>query len=135
MMWDKMKKIKNECGIGFKDLQCFNLVMIAKTCWTLIKKPGSLLALVMRHNYFQNSMFCDARLGSKSSWWWKGLIQARKVSDKGLRWRVGDGRNIRICEDPWVPRSTTFKVYAKGILPITHVQELIHADGRHGMKS
>lgn len=28
----------------------------------------------------------------------------------GLMWRVGDGKNIKIWEDRWIPKAVTFKI-------------------------
>ncbi|KAI5353735.1 hypothetical protein L3X38_006629 [Prunus dulcis] len=43
-----------------------------------------------------------------SSWGWKGILQGRSVLVVGLRWRVGNGDNIRVTEDPWLPVPYTF---------------------------
>lgn len=74
--------------------------MLAKTGWRIWKNPESLLALVLRDKYFPGQTFQEARLGRNSSWGRKGLIQARIVMGRGVRWRVRDGGSIRICEDP-----------------------------------
>ncbi|CAB4298745.1 unnamed protein product [Prunus armeniaca] len=48
--------------------------------------------------------------GSSSSWGWKGLIQGHRILEAGVRWRVGNGENIQICVDRWMPQPYTFKV-------------------------
>lgn len=34
---------------------------------------------------------------------WKGLLWTRDVFEKGCCWKVGDGSNINLCTDPWIP--------------------------------
>lgn len=35
------------------------------------------------------------------------------TSVKGLLWQVGDGRNIDVFRDPWIPRLASFKVVSQ----------------------
>lgn len=71
----------------------------------------------------------EAKVGEKSSWGWKGMLQARKLLGNGLRWRVGNGAHIRIWEDPWLPKPTTFKPRALNGRQYTKVKELLIGDG------
>ncbi|KAB2597795.1 ribonuclease H protein [Pyrus ussuriensis x Pyrus communis] len=48
-------------------------------------------------------------MGRGTSWGWKGILQGRKILKSGIRWRVGDGRNIQVLEDPWLPTPRTFR--------------------------
>ena len=67
----------------------------------------------------------DACRVRNTSWGWKGIFEARKGLLHGLRWRVGDGTCINIREDPWFPKSTTFKVRTLVNLHGTMVSDLI----------
>ena len=45
---------KNQGGMGFRDIHCFNLAMLAKQCWRLIENNASLCAKVLRARYYPN---------------------------------------------------------------------------------
>ena len=47
--------------------------------------------------------------------------------NKGIIWRVRNGRNISIWNDPWIARGTSRRVISrKGRNVITRVEELIN---------
>ncbi|KAM2729014.1 hypothetical protein EV1_000452 [Malus domestica] len=126
--WDRLMKQKNAGGLGFKDIQCVNLAFLAKIGWRITLNPMSLLASILRDKYFQGKTFREASKGKNTSWGWKGLFEARKVLNLGLRWRVGNGKNINIREDPWFPKPLTFKVHPTTNLVETMVSDLIDSD-------
>ncbi|KAM1551665.1 hypothetical protein ACFX10_043768 [Malus domestica] len=123
--WDRLMKQKKVGGLGFKDIQCVNLAFLAKIGWRITQNPSSLLASVLRDKYFPGKTFGEAPKGKFTSWGWKGLFEARKVLQLGLRWRVGNGYNINIRKDPWFPKPSTFKVKPKANLEGTKVSDLI----------
>ena len=53
---------------------------------------------------------------------------AQGVVQKGIRWQVGDGENIRVWYDKWVPRASTYKVVSpeKQSPQVTLVKDLIN---------
>ncbi|XP_075659281.1 uncharacterized protein LOC142629196 [Castanea sativa] len=71
-----------------------------------------------------------SKAGRKPSFVWRSLMAAQKIVQKGLCWRVGNGRNIKIWEDSWVPSSSTHKIISpRGSFPlISRVSDLIDAD-------
>ena len=123
--WERLRKQKRNGGLGFKDIQCFNLALLAKIGWKIIKDPSSLLATILKDKYFPDKTFRDASRGNGTSWGWKGIYEARKVIENGCRWRVGDGTSINIREDPWFPKPSTFKVQSRDNLQATRVCDLI----------
>ncbi|KAM1560519.1 hypothetical protein ACFX13_003749 [Malus domestica] len=126
--WDRLMKQKKAGGLGFKDIQCVNLAFLAKIGWRVTQNPMSLLASVLRDKYFPGKTFGEAPKGKNTSWGWKGLFEARKVLNLGLRWRVGNGKSINIRKDPWFPKPSTFKVYPTTNLVGTMVSNLIDLD-------
>lgn len=83
--WEQLMKQKRSGGLGFKDIQCFNLAFLAKIGWRLTQKPMSLLATVLSDKYFPRKTFREAGRGRNTSWGWKGILEARKVLHQGLR--------------------------------------------------
>ena len=60
--WNKMCNSKKKGGLGFRDLQAFNLAMLAKQAWCLIHNNGSLFYRVYKTRYFPNTYFLDVEL-------------------------------------------------------------------------
>ncbi|CAN6584292.1 unnamed protein product [Malus baccata var. baccata] len=128
--WERLQKEKGRGGLGFKDIQCFNLAFLAKIGWRLILNPDSLLAKVMKEKYYPGKTFREASGGKRSSWGWKSVLECRKVLEKGMLWRVGDGASISIRKDPWFPMPSTFQVRPKENTNATLVSDLIDPNTR-----
>ena len=99
-------------GLGFKDLHYFNLAMLAKQGWRLIRNGDALVSRILNPKYYANGDFMNAQLGSNPSYTWRSILEGRTVLEKGLIWRVGNGTNIRINDNPWVFNAPSFKVNA-----------------------
>lgn len=89
--WELMSQAKIRGGLGFKDLSCFNQVLVAKQGWRIMQAPDSLVARILKARYFKHSTFMEAGLGSKPSYIWRSILWGREVLSKGYRWRIGNG--------------------------------------------
>ena len=113
--------------MGFKKIKQFNMALLAKQGWRLQTKPNSLVYHVLKARYFPHSNFIHATIGNNPSYTWWSILATQSIVREGLRWRVGNGRDIRIWEDKWLPTTPTHKVCTpRSFLdPDTRVCELI----------
>jgi hypothetical protein len=125
-----MGRSKFKGGLGFRDLECFNLAMLAKQGWRLFHFRDSLAARVLK--YFPQSSFLEARVGPRASFAWRSLCNSRALLEEGMVWRVGDGTSIKIWKDKWVLSSSSFKIQSSVCIlsPDTKVSSLIDVDTR-----
>lgn len=95
-----------------------------------MSNENSLLARVLKSRYFPRSYFLVAQTGYQSSYAWRSLINARSVLERGMRWCIGDGKKVRIWQDPWLPELSNFKVWSSNmkLATDTAVAELTDID-------
>ncbi|KFK27798.1 hypothetical protein AALP_AA8G430800 [Arabis alpina] len=107
--WKRMGLPKKEGGLGFRDIENFNLALLGKQVHRLFTNPSSLVAQLLKGRYFPATNIMEAGNGSKPSYIWRSLLDGRELVKKGLRCLVGDGANIRAFQDNWLdthpPRS------------------------------
>ncbi|KAH0972205.1 hypothetical protein GBA52_024361 [Prunus armeniaca] len=111
--WANLSQLKKAGGLGFRDIQCFNLALLAKVGWRILHNPSSLLACLLHDKYFAGAFFLSATSQKSSSWGWKGILQGRRLLESGLRWRIGDGIKVQVRNDPWLPSPYTFRTLSR----------------------
>ena len=82
---DKLLKSKFLGGLGFRDVEAFNLALLAKQSWHLLHVEHSLVFRILKAKYFPNYGLLDVNLGTKPSFTWRSLFQVRRVVEKGSR--------------------------------------------------
>lgn len=55
--------LKQEGGLGFRDLHHFNRALLAKLAWKLLDQPEALVSRILKSKYFRHEPFANARLG------------------------------------------------------------------------
>jgi hypothetical protein len=93
---------KEEGGLGYRDLHLFNLAMLARQGWRILQNPDSLCAQLLNAKYGTNDSLLQAKEGPGISYSWRSIVRGLQALQKGLIWRVGDGSQIKIWEDPWI---------------------------------
>jgi hypothetical protein len=126
--WEEMTQPKYMGGLGFRDIELFNLALLAKQVWRLIQEPTSLSARILRAVYFPATDLINAELGSSPSQVWRAIIEGRNTLSLGLIKRIGTGEQTYIWHDNWLPRDFKLRpVCARTVDPPSKVSELISA--------
>ncbi|OVA00100.1 hypothetical protein BVC80_1327g3 [Macleaya cordata] len=93
--------------LGFRNLEGFNLALLAKIGWRLLSERDTLWVQILKHKYFLHGNPLKIISKKNSSWLWKcitkGFIQIKKF---GV-WEIRDGSRVDIWEDIWIPNITT----------------------------
>ena len=97
-------------GIGFRDLRSFNLALLSKQGWRILQNPNSLVARVLKQKYFSKVGLLEAEVGTGPSFAWRGIHAGIRLLKEGLIWRVGNGKQINIWSDKWLPFSHPYKI-------------------------
>ena len=103
MKWERMCKPKDFGGMGFKQIHIFNVAMLGKQVWKLLTSPTSLVGKVLKARYFPRSSILDANLGFNPSFIWRSIMAAKDVVIRGRRIQIGNGQQVIIGKDPWLP--------------------------------
>ena len=98
----------------------------------MLSDPESLCARVLRAKYYPDGKLLQARMKSGSSFTWQSVLAGLECFKRGYIWRVGDGSQINIWNDNWIPGSHNMKVLTpRGNVLVSTVDELINPiDGR-----
>lgn len=130
LAWPKILAHKTKGGLGFRDFRVFNQALLARQAWRLLIKPNSLCAQVLKARYYPDGRLEDTVFSGNASSTWQAIQYGLELLKKGIVWRVGDGQNIRIWRDRWVPREPSRQpVSQQGTCRLRRVAELLGPDG------
>ncbi|CAN1773986.1 hypothetical protein LINPERHAP1_LOCUS12757 [Linum perenne] len=90
-------------GLNFKDFILFNQALLAKQCWRILNNPNLILSRVLQAKYFDGGTILKARVGSRSSLGFQGLLYGLDLLKIGLWWQVGSGFLLHPLLVIWVP--------------------------------
>uniref|UniRef100_A0A453J4P8 RNase H type-1 domain-containing protein n=1 Tax=Aegilops tauschii subsp. strangulata TaxID=200361 RepID=A0A453J4P8_AEGTS len=121
---------KSKGGAGFRDFRIFNQALLARQAWRLIYKPDSLCAQVLKARYYPNGNIQDTVFSGNASSSSQAISYGLDLLKKGLIWRVGNGRSIRVWRDNWIPRPFSYKpITLQGRCRIRFVSDLLNNNG------
>lgn len=102
MCWDRLSRHKLDEGLSFRDFQSFNLALLGKQGWRLVTKLDRLSSKLYKARYFYDCHFFDATIGNSPSFIWRSIWEAKQVVSAGARWKVGNGKKIKVVGQPWL---------------------------------
>ncbi|XP_058783591.1 uncharacterized protein LOC131658300 [Vicia villosa] len=130
MSWERMSKAKGMGGMGFKGISDFNTSLLGKHYWRLMKEETSLLSEVWKGRYYPNCKVQEAGVGFSPSYAWRSVQSSKELVLEGSRWRIGNGRSLKIWEDKWVPNGNDYRILGlvRGLDRSATVDNLIDSD-------
>jgi hypothetical protein len=108
--WDILTKPKELGGMGFRDTKHMNQALLARQCWRILQKPESLCSRLLKSIYYPQGNFLDTVFRQDASPSWHGIEYGLELLKEGLIWRIGNGEDVNIWRDGWIPRDHNLKV-------------------------
>ena len=112
LKYSKMGLAKQKWGLGYRDLEPFNMALLAKQGWRIMLHYDSLVTQVLKSKYFSKEFFITSWLRSNPSYVWRSLWGAKYLVKAEMFWRVGDGKSVHIWGDKWVDSTYSGKIQA-----------------------
>ena len=110
--WETTTQPKYAGGLGFRDMDLFNVALLARQAWRILQEPMSLSSRVLKAVYYPTSDILGAELGSHPSQVWRAIIEGRDALQVGLIRRIGDGTTTNAWLQNWLPRDERLKPVA-----------------------
>ncbi|XP_056864399.1 uncharacterized protein LOC130511429 [Raphanus sativus] len=123
--WDSLTQHKDEGGLGFREIQDFNVAMLAKNAWRILTSPSSLLARLLLGKYCHSTSFLSATCPKSASHGWRGVIAGCQLLKLQLGKAIGNGNTTKVWTDSWL--STTERLTPFGP-PTEATRDLFVAD-------
>jgi hypothetical protein len=100
--------------------------MLARQAWRLLDNPNSLCGRVLKAKYFPNTSVLEAQPMAGISYTWCSILKGINLLKEGLVWRIGNGKQVKMWSDPWIPRQgSRIPITPRHQNLLTRVQELI----------
>lgn len=124
--WSMMTQPKYCGGLGFRDIELFNIALLARQAWRILTDPESLSARILKAKYYPTGEFLQVELCSAPSQIWRSILDGRDVLTEGLIRRIGNGLSTSIWNHNWLPRPSNMRPIVSRVLnPPLMVSELI----------
>ena len=129
--WKKLCLPKLHGGLGFRELEKFNLALLGKQIWRLIHNIDSMFYKVFKARFFPTCSVLESGVKTNGSYAWQNILKAREVVKQGAYWLIGDGTIVQIMGDKWLPDMSTKHIISpqKNLPMNAKVCALIDEDG------
>jgi hypothetical protein len=107
--WEDMTKPEKWGGMGFRDIELFNLALLAHQAWRLLQDPSSLSVRVLKAVYFPEKDFLEADIRPSPSQVWREIVEGKGILRQGITRRIGTGEETEIWNMNWLPRNGLFR--------------------------
>ena len=104
--WETVTMRKEAKGLGLTSIRHRNQAILMHQAWRLYTNPDTIWACILKAKYFLHSPMFDDTRRARGSHIWIAFRHGIKLLREGMSQIVGDGQDIRIWQDSWLPRGT-----------------------------
>ena len=88
----------------------FNVAMLSRQTWMIVQNPDTLCAKLLKARYFPDTHILEAIPKGGISYAWRSVLHGLELFKEGYIWRIGDGADVNIWSDRWIPRPWSRRV-------------------------
>ncbi|XP_013601475.1 PREDICTED: uncharacterized protein LOC106308921 [Brassica oleracea var. oleracea] len=113
--WDSLPQPKQKGGLGFRDIREFNIAMLAKLAWIIIKRPDSLMSRILLGKYCHSSSLLEVSCSASASHGWRGIMMGCELIERHLGKAIGNGESTSAWTESWLSTSEHLRPYGPSL--------------------
>ncbi|XP_024162452.1 uncharacterized protein LOC112169623 [Rosa chinensis] len=83
--------------------------LLSGAAWRVVSNPESLVAQLYKARYYPEGDFWNATAHASPSYSWSSIFATRDFIQTGAFWQVGNGHNVSVWNDAWIPKLPAHK--------------------------
>lgn len=89
--WKDVCKPKSMGGLGIRDLEAMNEVLVIGSIWRILTNQVSTISKVYKAKYFPNTSYWRVQDGGSKSWAWNSMLKVEPYLIKACKWQFSKG--------------------------------------------
>lgn len=107
--WSELAKAMGDGGLGLRDIEGFNIALLAKQSWRTATKPDCLLARVLLGKYCKDKPFLQVSASNSISHGWRSILCERDLLLENSGKAIGNDRDTMLWDEPWLSSETPLR--------------------------
>ncbi|KAL0754944.1 hypothetical protein Bca101_092612 [Brassica carinata] len=113
--WDSLPQPKQKGGLGFRDIRAFNIAMLAKLAWRIIKRPDSLMSRILLGKYCHSSSLLEVSFSASASHDWRSIMMGCELIKRHLGKAIGNRESTSAWTESWLSTSEHLRPYGPSL--------------------
>ena len=100
--WDRICSSLDEGGLGIKTAEQMNIALQMKLIWKIKTEPSNIWVKLIQEKYLKGIDILEFCKKINISWQFGRLLNLTNLFQKGIRWELGNGKQIDFWKDTWL---------------------------------